>query len=135
MRIGRAFSEFFHKNRTNIVFFALVALIALSWNVYVRTHDDGMIIGRVVDETGSPVAGATVLVAEKTLELLKNREETVTNRNGEFRFENQEKVEFVVQVSKEGYERTQMLSYHLYFKGQNFELPKPIVLEKALDDD
>jgi hypothetical protein len=33
-----------------------IVLIALIWNLYVATHDHGLVSGRVIDADGQPVA-------------------------------------------------------------------------------
>jgi hypothetical protein len=40
-------------------------------------------------------------------------------------------VEFVIWAEKPGYAEMKNRSYHLYFKKQNFQLPEPLVLERA----
>ncbi|HYF56666.1 MAG TPA: hypothetical protein VEA41_20600, partial [Salinarimonas sp.] len=37
-----------------------IALAALAWNLWVSTHDNGIVEGRVVDARGQPVAQAEV---------------------------------------------------------------------------
>ena len=50
------------RSRWVIVPGILLVTIAL-WNLYVATHDHGVVEGRVVDAGGRPVAGATVTLA------------------------------------------------------------------------
>ena len=37
---------------------ALLVLITLGWNLWVITHDHGIVAGRVLDSNGAPVEGA-----------------------------------------------------------------------------
>jgi hypothetical protein len=120
--------RFLRRNRGRLIALGLLVLAFGLWQLYVHANDDGLLVGRVVDEQGDPVPGATVVIAEKTLELLKNQRSTTTDASGTFRFEGLEMVEFVVQAQKSGYEPTPSRSYHLYFRSQNFELPEPLVL-------
>ena len=46
-------------NRFVLVPGAIVLAIAL-WNIYVATHNNGLLTGRVLDSAGQPVADATV---------------------------------------------------------------------------
>src|SRR5438046_3803078 len=41
---------------------AAIAVAIVLWNLYVSTHDHGVVAGRVVDADGRPVAGATVVL-------------------------------------------------------------------------
>ena len=50
-----------------VVTFGLIGLAALLWNVYIAFNDDGVIEGRVVGPDGRPVAGATVILSERSL--------------------------------------------------------------------
>ena len=80
---------------------------------------------------GGGVANATVIIAEKTLEMLKNQQEITTDGDGYFRFDGVDMVEFIVKAQKSGCAEMKNRSYHLYFKRQNFHLPVPLVLRRA----
>ena len=41
---------------------AAIAVVISLWNIYVVTHDHGVVIGRVVDDAGRPVGDATVVL-------------------------------------------------------------------------
>jgi hypothetical protein len=131
MSIKNALNSFLSENLSTIVFFVVLGALIGVWNLYISFNDDGVVAGRVVDQSGKGVGKSTVVIAEKTLEMLKNQQETTTDEQGYFRFEGIEMVEFIVKAEKSGYDEMKSRSYHLYFKKQNFELPEPLVLERA----
>jgi hypothetical protein len=131
MSVKNALNSFLSENLSTIVFVLVVAALIGVWNIYISFHNDGLVAGRVVDRSGRGVENATVIIAEKTLEKLKNQQETTTDEQGYFRFDGIDMVEFVVWAEKSGYAEMKNRSYHLYFKKQNFQLPEPLVLERA----
>ena len=120
------------QNRFVITFVSIV-LVVLVWVVYVKFHNDGIIKGQVIDEGGKGVLNATVLIEERTIDLLIELSRTTTDLAGKFVFTGQESIEFVISIEKPGYIPTLKHPYHLYFKGQNFRLPKPLVLKRKPD--
>lgn len=88
----------------------------------------GEIRGRVVDKNGSPVAGATVRLREKTLNLIKEGIIATTDSEGRFIFTDMAMIEFIIDVSLNGRLESEEARYHLYFPEQDFELPEPLVL-------
>ena len=131
MSVKNALGSFLSENLSTIVFVLVVASLIGVWNIYISFHNDGFVAGTVVDTSGRGVENATVIIAEKTLEMLKNQQETTTDDQGYFRFEGIVMVEFVIWAEKSGYAEMKNRSYHLYFKKQNFQLPEPLVLERA----
>ena len=129
MRLFRRISEFGRASLGRILFIAAVALVLLIWNIHVRLNDDGIIRGVVVSPEGNPVREATVQLREQTLNLVKEPLVETTGEQGNFVFRDIEMIEFVISAKKEGYGTSERHRYHLIFMGQNFELPKPLVLE------
>ncbi len=114
----------------------VIILIGIAWAaIYIVTHDDGIIRGRVLNEEGEPVAGARVSLREKTINLLKPPVRTVTDDSGEFIYEEMEIIEFYISARKEGVGKAPRQWHHLYFKRQNYEIEEPIVLRPEEDDD
>ena len=111
----------------------LIVLVVLAWVVYVKFHNDGIIKGQVIDWTEKGVPNATVIIQERTIEFLENPSTTTTDLEGKFVFTGQEFIEFVISAEKPGYISTPKHPYHLYFKGQNFHLPKALVLKGKPD--
>jgi hypothetical protein len=131
MSVKSALKSFLSENLSTMVFVGVLGVLIGGWNIYIGFHDDGVVAGRVVDQSGNGVENATVIIAEKTLEMLKNQQETPTDDQGYFRFEGIDMVEFIVWAEKSGYAEMKNRSYHLYFKKQNFQLPEPLVLERT----
>ncbi|HUX12399.1 MAG TPA: carboxypeptidase-like regulatory domain-containing protein [Spirochaetia bacterium] len=113
----------------SIVIFVIVAAFA-GWMAFVYLNNDGVITGVVVDGSGHPVSNARVLVREKTLQLIKPPIGTDTNSKGVYRFKDMKIIEFLISARKDGYKSPEPVHYHLYFKGQHFKVPKPLVLTK-----
>jgi len=111
-----------------VIFVILAALVG--WLAFVSLNNDGVITGVVVDGKGNPVAGARVLVREKTLQLIKPPVGTDTDSKGVYRFKDMKIIEFLISARKDGYKSAQPAHYHLYFKGEHFKVPKPLVLTK-----
>jgi len=116
-----------------VITFMLITLVVLAWLVYVGSHNDGIIKGQVIDETGKGVPNATVFIQKRTIEFLEKPSTTITDLEGKFVFTNQKLIEFVISAEKSGYIPTPKYPYHLYFKGENFCLPKPLVLKRKPD--
>jgi hypothetical protein len=121
------------RNVWRLAFVALLALILLSWKIYVAGNDDGLIRGRVLDADGAPVADARVELQEKTINLLKQPAVETTDAEGRFEYQDMAIIEFVIGARKEGVGRSERQQHHLYFKGQNYELTEPLVLEPAAE--
>jgi len=104
----------------------LVVLVLGAW-IYIKANQTGEVRGLVVDGAGRPVAGATVRLREKTLNLIKQGITTETDAEGRFIFTDQAIIEFFIDARTDGVV-SEEYRYHLYFKEQDFELPDPIVI-------
>ncbi len=114
-------------NRVTVTF-AVLAVVVIGWNLYVSRHDDGILEGRVVNEAGEPVAGAEVVLSERTLVSMTPIARTVTDANGDFRFEKHDRHALVLTAEKPDIGKSARLEVQLYFKNQNRRLAEPIVL-------
>lgn len=112
----------------NIVLLILAVLIAIALPAWKAIQGTGEIRGEVVDAEGAPVAGAEVRIREKTLNLIKDRQIVMTDRNGTFVFTEMEMIEFIIDASHLNGTASAETRYHTYFPGQHFVLPEPIVL-------
>jgi protocatechuate 3,4-dioxygenase beta subunit len=110
------------------VVLGLLALATALWNLYVITHDDGIVSGRVVGPDGRPVAGATVTLFERTLTTLEPRIRVVTDGDGRFRFTGQRTHHLVLVAEQPGIGITPRQAHRLYFRGQNLVLREPMRL-------
>jgi hypothetical protein len=105
-----------------------IAILAALWNIYVALNNDGIITGRVVGPDHQPVAGATVVLSEKSLLVTIPRAEIRTNSDGTFRITGHNLHHLYLEAYKEGAGRMPPKEFRLYFKGQNLSLKKPLVL-------
>jgi len=109
----------------------LIAVVVIAWNLYVQAHDDGVLVGRVVDGEGAPVAGATVVLSEQTITSLSPIAETVTDTAGGFRFEGHDRHALVLTAEKAALGQSQRIDVRLYFRNQNRVMTAPIVIGES----
>lgn len=109
-----------------------VGVVVLVWNVVVWLNDDGRVAGRVVDPAGKAVAGAEVTVKSNELDNLGAPPITaMSGPDGHFVAEGVPFFDFTI-AARHGDARTEApVPYHLYFRGQNFALPEPLVLRPS----
>ena len=105
-----------------------IAVLAISWNIYVALDNDGIITGRVVTADQQPVSGATVVLSERSLLVAVPKGRATTNESGEFRFTKHTLHHLYLKAYKEAVKRMPPKEFRLYFKGQNLFLKKPLVL-------
>jgi hypothetical protein len=115
-------------NRYTVVF-GTIAVVVIAWNLYVATHNDGRIAGRVVGPDGQAVAGAMVTLREKTLTALEPRATAETDGAGGFVFAGQRLHHFVLEAAKSGVGKSERTAYRLAFRGQNRALAEPLRLQ------
>mgnify|MGYP006274278469 CR=1 FL=1 len=117
----------------NLVFLALLAVVALGVFVWIQIDRTGEIRGVVEYPDGTPAAGATVRLREKTLNLIKEGVTATTDAEGRFTFTDQEIIEFFLDAQGPAGRRAPERRYHLYFAGQDFAIPEPLVLSEAAE--
>jgi hypothetical protein len=115
-------------NRYSVVFGA-IAVIVIAWNLYVATHNEGRIAGRVVGPDGRAEAGATVTLREKTLTTLEPRAAVQTDDAGRFVFAGQRAHHFVLEAAKSGVGKSERTAYRRAFRGQSLSLSEPLRLQ------
>jgi len=120
----------FLRNRYFITFGSMAFLVGV-WNLHVALNDEGILTGRVVGPDHQPVAGATVVLNERTLLVSAARGKTTTDEEGDFRFSGHQLYRIYLEASKEGVGRMQPKEFRLYFKGQNVFLKEPLRLEAS----
>jgi hypothetical protein len=116
--------------------FTIVIVVALlltgSVQAYADMNNDGNVSGRVVDEDGDPVAGATVYIQRVNIRNQLGRVNTTTDENGYYEFTNQTRLlEFRIQAEKDGVGSSPVTRHHLYFRGQNSQIT--IVIQSDAD--
>ena len=108
-----------------------IALLVISWNIYVALNNDGIITGRAVTPDQQPVNGATVVLSERSLLVAVPKGKATTDEKGEFRFTGHTLHHLYLEAHKEGTGRMPPKEFRLYFKGQNMFLEKPLVLAES----
>lgn len=107
---------------------ALLALLVGGWNVYVSSHDDGVVRGRVVALDGTPVADATVRMMEQNFTTNSDRGSTMTGADGRFEFTNNRSHNIQLVAEKAGSGRSERHIVRLFFRAQNVALGAPLTL-------
>ena len=111
-----------------VITFALLAAIIIGWNLHVFAHDDGILEGVVIDANGRPVAGARVVLNERTITSLSPIAETLTGGDGRFRFAAHDRHALVLVADKPGVGMSERVEVRLYFRNQNRILKEPVML-------
>jgi protocatechuate 3,4-dioxygenase beta subunit len=107
---------------------AVILLAALVWNLYVSAHNDGLITGRVVDEAGRPVAGATVRLMVLNVTTFADQAQARSDAEGRFRFTGNTSHHVQLQAESPT-QRSERLDLRLWFQGQDTELAEPLVVQ------
>ena len=117
-------------NRFVLVPAAVVLAVAL-WNIYVATHNHGLVIGRVIDPAGRPVADATVALWVFNFTTYEEKERVRTDADGVFRFTNNPSHKIQLSAEKPGVGRSPRIPVFLYFRAQDTTLDSPLRLADA----
>jgi hypothetical protein len=117
-------------NRFVLVPGAIVLAIAL-WNIYVATHNNGLLAGRVTDSSGRPVADATVSLWVYNFTTYEEKERVKTDADGVFRFTNNPSHRIQISAEKPGVGRSPRMPVFLYFRAQDTTLDSPLRLAGA----
>jgi len=108
-----------------------IAVVTLLWNLYIAMNDDGIIRGRVIGPDGQPVAGATVVLSERTLLVTAPRDRATTGPDGRFAFTGHTFHRIWLEADKPGVGAYPQTEYRMYFKGQNMVIDNPLQLEPS----
>jgi hypothetical protein len=109
---------------------AIVLAIVL-WNVYVATHNSGLLTGRVTDSSGRPVADATVSLWVFNFTTYEEKERVKTDADGVFRFTDNPSHRIQLSAEKPGVGRSPRIPVFLYFRAQDTTLDAPLRLAGA----
>jgi Carboxypeptidase regulatory-like domain len=107
----------------------ILAVAVLVWNIYVATHSHGVVIGRVVDTNGNPVADATVALWTYNFTTYEEKEHVWTDARGNFRFSNNSSHKLQISAEKPGVGRSDRIPVFLYFRSQDIDLSSPLRLD------
>jgi hypothetical protein len=106
----------------------IIAVVILVWNIYVATHNHGVVVGRVVDMNGNPVADATVALWIYNFTTYEEKEHVTTDAHGNFRFSNNPSYKLQISAVKSGVGRSDRTPVLLYFRSQDVDLSSPLRL-------
>lgn len=106
----------------------VILLVAGAWDIYASTHDDGLVVGRVVDEQGKPVAGAEVTLWVFNFTTFSENRTVKTGSDGGFEITGNPSHNIQVSATKPGVGSSPRVPIRLYFRAQNTKLAAPLVL-------
>jgi protocatechuate 3,4-dioxygenase beta subunit len=109
----------------------VIALAIVAWNIYVATHNHGLLTGRVTDSAGRPVADATVSLWTFNFTTYEEKERAKTDADGVFRFTNNPSHRIQISAEKPGVGRSPRIPVFLYFRAQDTALEAPLRLAGA----
>ena len=107
---------------------ATIALAVLLWNVYVSTHNHGVVSGRVVDAAGRPVPDATVVLWVLDFTTYVEKTRATTDSEGRFVITDNDSHNIRLAAVKSGVGRSARVPVRLYFRAQDTELREPLML-------
>ncbi len=106
----------------------VIAIAIALWNVYVATHNHGVIVGRVVDAAGHPVVDASVALWVYNFTTYEEKEHVKTDKSGTFRFTDNPSHRIELSAEKAGTGRSDRIPVFLYFRSEDIELAAPLRL-------
>ena len=110
----------------------VLVLITVGWNLWVVSHDHGIVEGRVVDMNGAPVEGAEVKLWVFNFATFVVKASTTTRPDGSFEFANNPSHNIQVSAEKPGKGRSARVSIRLYFASEDFVLKEPLRLAEGM---
>ena len=110
---------------------ATIALAVLVWNVYVSTHNHGVVSGRVVDAAGRPVPDATVVLWVLNFTTYVEKTRVTTDSAGRFVITTNDSHNIRLAAEKPGVGRSSRVPARLYFRAQDIDLREPLVIANA----
>jgi hypothetical protein len=128
-QVGRSLWYRLLVNRFTIVV-ASIALVVAVWNVYVSLHDHGVVEGRVVDASGHPVEGATVVLWVLNFTTYVEKTRATSGADGGFVVRGNDSHNIQIGAEKAGVGRAARIPVRLYFKGEDVILTAPLVLAR-----
>jgi hypothetical protein len=116
-------------NRYAITLLAFV-LAVVGWNVVVALDSAGIVEGLVVDANGAPVPDAKVVLRSNELnDRAAKPIQATTDAGGRFKLQGVTYFDFKITAESASLKTSTPVSYHLYWRAQNFVLPKPVLVK------
>ena len=107
---------------------AAILVVAGTWDLYASTHDDGLVVGQVLDAQGKPVEGADVTLWVFSFTTFAENRSVKTGADGGFRITGNPSHHIQLSAAKPGVGASQRIPIRLYFRSQNTTLAAPLVL-------
>jgi hypothetical protein len=111
------------------VSFLVIGLIVVVVRTHMSHHDDGILEGKVVTQDGRPAVGVTVTLLSPGVVGFDPIDRTITDGEGRFHFEKHNQHHPVLKAEKKGVGESERVDIRLYFRNQNRQLLKPIVIK------
>ena len=103
-----------------------IAVVTLVWLAYVAAHDHGVVEGRVVDRSGRPVSGASVMLFERGFVTHQERGRATSDADGAFRFTDNRSHSIQLEAEAPGLGRSERRVVRLWFAAQDVKLVEPL---------
>ena len=103
-----------------------IAVVTLVWLAYVAAHDHGVVEGRVVDRSGRPVSGASVMLFERGFVTHQERGRATSDADGAFRFTDNRSHSIQLEAEAPGLGRSERRIVRLWFAAQDVKLVEPL---------
>lgn len=108
-----------------------IAVSVIFWNIYVSLHDHGVVEGRVVDASGRPVPGATVVLWVLNFTTYVEKTRGTTDGDGRFVIRNPDSHNIQLAAEKPGLGSSARVPVRLYFRAEDIQLQKPLTLRNG----
>jgi Carboxypeptidase regulatory-like domain len=103
-------------------------VLAAGWNMWVVTHDHGIVVGRVEDSKGDPVEGAEVKLWVFNFTTFAETATTRSQADGSFEFTSNPSHNIQLSAEKPGVGRSPRIPVRLYFRSEDVVLKAPLRL-------
>ena len=107
---------------------AAIAMAIVLWNIYVSTHDHGVVAGQVVDTAGQPVPGATVVLWVLNFTTYVEKTRAITDSMGRFVITDNDSHNIRLAAEKPGIGRSARVPVRLFFRAQDIDLREPLMI-------
>lgn len=114
-------------HRFVVVPLALLVVVA-AWNAYIAFNDHGIIEGEVLDRSGKPVAGATVIFFERNFMYYEEKQRATTDAHGAYRFTDMKTHIGQLEARTADGAKSERRQLRLWFRSQDTEVA-PLVVE------
>lgn len=103
-----------------------IVVATLAWLAYVDAHDHGIVEGRIVDASGRPVGGASILLFERGFVTHQERGRATSAADGSFRFNDNRSHSIQLEAEAPGLGRSERRVVRLWFAAQDVRLGEPL---------